>query len=768
LEPVLSSIARFCVRRSRLVVFAIWIPLALLLAVISSAAGPAFETSMDLPSGEGREVNEILSKINTVQAGVSSQIVFRAQDSINDPAIKNDIVNVLEKVAALPNVDVASPYDFPNQMSRDGKIAYATVNVPRGDVSALKPVGDKIIALGTPIVSPALEVQYGGDLFAVFPIPESEALGLLAAIVILVLAFGSVLAMGLPIGVALLGLIVASSIVTLASRIVSMPDAATSMVAMIGIGVGIDYALFIVTRYREALHDGLSVEDAVAEAINTSGRAVLFAGFTVIIALLGLLSIGLSFVSGFAVAMAIGVAIMMIASVTLLPALLSMAGHRVDDTTRAAIVSLIAFVTSGFIAVFAHSLAILGAGIVIALALQGLRFFIPWLRKPLPHRAQNDHQTTVWWRWSRVVQRKPWTSLISASVFLGILAVPMFSLRLGFGDFGNASEDSTVRKAYDIIAEGFGPGFNGPLLVTVTGDTAADPEAVSQFVATLSKTEGVAFAGRMPLESNSVALLTVIPTTAPQDEATTDLVHRLRDDVIPSTNIDAKVGGWTAASIDFSDYLAGRLFFLIGIVLVLSFLLLMAVFRSILVPLKAVFMNLLSVGASYGIIVAVFQWGWASDLIGVGKPGPIEAWAPMFLFAIVFGLSMDYEVFLLSRMKEEFNRTGDNTSAVADGVAATARVITAAALIMVFVFAAFVLGDDRSLKLFGLGMAVAVFLDATIVRMLLVPATMELLGAKNWWIPTWLDRVLPRIDVEGTHHTPAPLAPEEKPEPISV
>ena len=466
--------------------------------------------------------------------------------------------------------------------------------------------------------------------------------------------------------------------------------------------------------------------------------------------------------------MAIGVGIMMIASVTLLPALLSMAGQRVDDTTRAAIVSLIAFVTSGFIAVFAHSLAILGAGIVIAVALQGLRFFIPWLRKPLPHRAQNDHQTTVWWRWSRVVQRKPWTSLISASVLLGILAIPMFSLRLGFGDFGNAAEDSTVRKAYDIIAEGFGPGFNGPLLVTINGETAADPEAVNQFVATLSKTEGVAFASRLPLESSSVALLTVIPTTAPQDEATTDLVHRLRDVVIPATNVDAKVGGWTAASIDFSEYLGGRLFFLIGIVLVLSFLLLMVVFRSILVPLKAVFMNLLSVGAAYGIIVAVFQWGWASDLIGVGKPGPIEAWAPMFLFGIVFGLSMDYEVFLLSRMKEEFNRTGDNTSAVADGVAATARVITAAALIMVFVFAAFVLSDDRSLKLFGLGMAVAVFLDATIVRMLLVPATMELLGAKNWWIPAWLDRVLPRIDVEGTHHTPAPAASEEKPEPISV
>jgi RND superfamily putative drug exporter len=765
---MLISLARFSVRRRRLMVFAIWTPLAILLAISSSAAGPAFETSMDLPSGEARQVNEILEAINTVQAGVSSQIVFRAEGGISDPAVKKNIAQVLEQVAMLPNVEVAGPYDFPNQISREGTIAYATVNVPRGDISALKPVGDKIINIGDAVVSPSLEVQYGGDLFAVFLIPESEALGLLAAIIILVLAFGSVLAMGLPIGVALLGLIIASSIVTLASRIVSMPDAATSMVAMIGLGVGIDYALFIVTRYREALHDGLSVEDAIVEALNTSGRAVLFAGVTVIVALLGLLSIGLAFVSGFAVAMSIGVAVMMVASVTLLPALLAMAGRRVDETTRAAIVSLIAFVVSGFIAVFAHSLAILGAGVAIALALQGLRFVIPWLRKPLPHRAQNDHQSTIWWRWSRVVQRKPWTSLISATALLGLLAVPMFSLRLGFGDFGNASEESTVRKAYDIIAEGFGPGYNGPLLITVEGATASNPGAIEKFVETLNATEGVAFAGRMPLQSDSVALLTLVPKTAPQDEATTDLVHRLRSEVIPPTNIDAKVGGWTAASIDFSDYLAGRLIYLISIVLVLSFILLMAVFRSILVPLKAVFMNLLSVGAAYGVIVAVFQWGWASDLIGVGKPGPIEAWAPMFLFAIVFGLSMDYEVFLLSRIKEEFNRTGDNTSAVADGVAATARVITAAALIMVFVFAAFVLGDDRSLKLFGLGMAVAVFIDATVVRMLLVPATMELLGDRNWWIPAWLDRVLPRIDVEGTHPAVTPSESDAKPKPVSV
>jgi RND superfamily putative drug exporter len=332
------------------------------------------------------------------------------------------------------------------------------------------------------------------------------------------------------------------------------------------------------------------------------------------------------------------------------------------------------------------------------------------------------------------------------------MSAPMFSLRLGFSDNGNADKSTDVRRAYDLISEGFGPGFNGPLYISVGGNTPSDPAAMNQFAATISQAEGIAAAVPVPLPSDEVGLVIAYPTTSPQDEATSDLVHRLRSDVIPATNVDAKVGGFTAGGIDFSDYLSQRLPWLIGIVLVLSFILLMAVFRSILVPLKAVLMNLLSVGAAYGVVVAVFQWGWAGDFFGIGKPGPVEAWAPMFLFAIVFGLSMDYEVFLLSRMKEEYHRTGDNATAVADGVAATARVITAAALIMVCVFAAFVLAPDRQLKLFGMGMAVAVFIDATVVRMLLVPATMELLGDRNWWIPKWLDRVLPRIDVEGTHH----------------
>ena len=752
---MLSSLARFSVRHKRIMVFAIWIPVAIVIAMVSSAKGPAFNTTMEIPASEARQVNDILATVNPEQAGIASQIVFRAEAGINNPAVKKAIETALAEVAKLPNTEIVSPYVLTNQISMKGNIAYAGINVPRTNMADLKPQADKVIAIVDPIMKAAnVDVSYGGDLFATFPMPESEALGILAAIIILVFAFGSVLAMGLPIGVAIMGLLIASSIVTLASHVVTMPDAATSMVAMIGLGVGIDYALFIVTRFREALHDGLSLEESIVEAIDTSGRAVIFAGLTVIIALLGLLSIGLSFVSGFAVAMAIGVAVMMIASVTLLPSLLAMAGSRVDETTYAALYSLIALVASGFVAIFAHNAAILLAGLIVAVAVQLLRFVLPVLRKHLPHRAQNNHQHTVWWKWSRVVQHRPWLSLIGASSILILLAVPMLSLRLGFGDNGNAAKDSTVREAYDTIAEGFGAGFNGPLLLTVTGDKAADKNALASFTKTLTQTENVAYAGQLPLKSDSIALFTVVPKTAPQDEATTDLVHELRKDIIPSTGIDAKVGGWTAASIDFSDYLGGRLPFLISIVLLLSFILLMAVFRSVLVPLKAVLMNLLSVGAAYGVIVAVFQWGWGADAIGIGKSGPIEAWAPMFLFAIVFGLSMDYEVFLLSRMREEFHRTGDNATAVADGVAATARVITAAALIMVCVFAAFVLGEDRSLKLFGLGMATAVFIDATIVRMLLVPATMELLGARNWWIPKWLDKLLPTIDVEGHHHEP--------------
>ncbi len=755
---MLSSLARFCVRHKRIVVFVIWIPLAIAMVLANSALGTDFNTEMAMPSSESRQAESVLARANPNQGGESSQLVFRTTSSIDDPQIKKIISDAISAVDAIDNVDITSPFVLQNQISKNRKVAFSEVNVPRKNIEEYKTLSEEIKVATAPARAAGVEIGYGGAIFQEVQLPESEALGVLAAILILVLAFGSVIAMGLPISIALIGLIIATSIVGIISHFIAVPDAVTSMVGMIGLGVGIDYALFIVTRFREGLHDGLSVEEAVVESIDTSGRAVLFAGITVIVAALGLLTIGLSFVTGLAIGMATAVAVMVIASITLLPALLAMVGERIDTTSRAAVISLIAFVLSGFIAVFTKNLMILSTGVGLAVASQLTRFIIPALRVAIPHRPQNDHQNTIWWRWSRVVQRRPWISFVASSLFLIVLTVPMLSIRLGFGDAGNAPKTADVRKAYDMLSEGFGPGFSGPLYIVITGDTVKESAKLESFLTVINKTPGIAYAGVAPMKNDEVALVMAYPTSAPQDEATTDLVHALRDTVIPSTGVAAQVTGFTAASVDFSDYLAKRLPFLIGIVLLLSFLLLMAVFRSVLVPIKAVLMNLLSVGAAYGVIVAVFQWGWGAELIGVGKPGPIEAWAPMFLFAIVFGLSMDYEVFLLSRIKEEFNRTGDNTSAVADGVAATARVITAAALIMVCVFGAFVLGDDRQLKLFGLGMAVAVFFDATIVRMVLVPATMELLGARNWWMPAWLDRLLPKIDVEGKHHTkPAPI-----------
>ena len=751
---MLRRLASFAVRHKRLMVFGIWLPLTILIAVGSTSIGSNFRTEMAMPSSEARQAEEMLSSVQSGDAGVNGQIVIKTDKTVVDASIKKEFTAALDVIAQIPNVSVKSPYESPSQINQSKTIAFAEISVPRTYTMVdMEKVADKVFAASQNVKDAGITIEYGGQIFETFEMPESEVLGLLAAVIILVIAFGSIIAMGLPIGVALLGLAVASSIVAVVSNFMSMPNEATSMVAMIGLGVGIDYALFIVTRFREAMHDGLSIEDAVVEAIDTSGRAVMFAGITVIVALLGLLSIGLAFVTGFAVAMAIGVAVMMIGSVSLLPALLAMVGTRIESTSWAAVAALGSLVISAMVAVFTHSILFVQIGGAIAAAFIIMRFFVAGLKKPLPHRAQNNHQHTIWWRWSRVVQHHPWRALTVSVVGLGLLAMPMFSLRLGFSDMGNAPEDTSVRKAYDLISEGFGPGFNGPLYIAVGGETAADPQAMQQFAQVIAKTDGVAAAFPAPMPSKEVGLVIAYPKTSPQDEATSDLVHNLRSDIIPATNVYAKVGGFTASGIDFSDYLSKRLPWLIGSVLIVSFFLLMAVFRSILVPLKAVLMNLLSVGAAYGVIVAVFQWGWMADVFGVGKPGPVEAWAPMFLFAIVFGLSMDYEVFLLSRMKEEYNRTGDNFTAVADGVAATARVITAAALIMVCVFAAFVLAPDRQLKLFGMGMAVAVFLDATVVRMLLVPATMELLGDRNWWIPKWLDRVLPKIDVEGSHHT---------------
>jgi RND superfamily putative drug exporter len=750
---ILASVARRCVRH-RWIVIGAWVALLIASNIASGAVGPDYRTDFVLPDSESKDVQDLLAVNSPDRAGFTSQVVVRSEQGVDDPEVVAVFGDVLAEIESKGDITVTSPYDSPSQVSEDGTIAFAQLDIRDSrDFEELQKIGIDIRDFGTELeLPPGVQIEYGGDLFSEFELPESEIYGLIAAVIILIVAFGSVLAMGLPIGTALFGLGIASALVSLGSNFVSMPDFTTAMVAMIGIGVGIDYALFIVTRYRENLRAGAAVDDAVVAAIDTSGRAVLFAGFTVIISLLGLILMGLSFVSGVAIASAVGVALMMAGSLTLLPSLLGLVGTRVDDTTWAALFAVVLVVVGAIVGIVAGQSLVFVVGLVAAIALFGASFFVGSLRGRVPHRVEKPREQQGWYRWSRFIQNRPWPAAIAAVLVLLLLAVPLFSIRLGFGDYGNYPEDTTVRRAYDLVAEGFGPGSNGPLLVSIEGDTAADPPALEAFIASLESTEDVAFVIPTPINAE-VALAIVYPQSAPQDEATTGLVERLRDDVIPASGVDAKVGGLTAASTDFAGFMARRMPLLIGVVLVLSFVLLMAVFRSLLVPLKAVVMNLLSIGAAYGLLVAIFQWGWGMNLIGVDRAGPIEAWVPMFLFAIVFGLSMDYEVFLLSRIKEEYDRTRDNATAVADGLAATARVITAAALIMFCVFGAFVLGDDRSLKLFGLGLALAVLIDATVVRMLLVPATMELLGDRNWWFPAWLDRILPSIAVEG-HDSP--------------
>jgi RND superfamily putative drug exporter len=500
-----------------------------------------------------------------------------------------------------------------------------------------------------------------------------------------------------------------------------VPNFTPQLASMIGIGVGIDYALFIVTRYRSALEQGQEPKEAVVTAMTTAGRAVLFAGLVVVISFLGILLMGFNFVQGVAVGGAAAVFVTMLASITLLPAVLGFVGRNID------------------------------------------RLHIPHLRR----RERTGHESG-WYRWSRLIQRRPVIAFVAGLAVLVALSIPLFSIRLGVADAGNNPDTLSSRRAYDLLSEGFGPGFNGRLLLAAEVNSPADLEVLGALSQDLAATSGVATATPpIPSPEGNAAIITVFPTTAPQDEATDRLVDRLRNDVIPEatggTDVRVLVGGLTAIFKDFSQQAGDRLPVLIIVVIGLSFLLLMAVFRSVLVPIKAAVMNVLSIGAAYGVIVAIFQWGWLRELFGVGKPGPIEAWVPMMLFTILFGLSMDYEIFLLSRIREDYLRTRDNATSVANGVAATGRVITAAAAIMVAVFLSFVIGFDiRQIKLFGLGLAVAVLIDASLVRMVLVPATMELLGDANWWFPRWLDRVVPRLAVEAE-----PEARERPLEPVS-
>ncbi|MFZ6005146.1 MAG: MMPL family transporter [Actinomycetota bacterium] len=775
-----SRVGTWCHDRRRLVL-ALWIAVLFIGNGVAGGIGDAYRQDFSLEGFESTEgfalvESEFVDGSGSPQSG---QIVFEADQGVNDPSVRAAMETMLTEVAGIDDVTgVQSPYapggEFQISARGDstGRIAFATVYLPEDiDFTRAAEIGDELREL-IPQVD-GLRVELGGFLFAEFEQPSAELFGLAFAIVILIVAFGSVTAMGLPVAVALFGIGLGGAFVILASHLMEVPDFAPFVGLMIGLGVGIDYALLIVTRYREQMHAGHDVRESIGIAMDTAGRSVVFAGATVVISLLGMLLMGIGFVGGLGITASVTVAVTVAASTTLLPALLAFAGGNIERTKWRGLVA------AGFVAVAlvgagleAPALILIGVGLAVVTILLG--FVLKPLQAAVQHRPPKPRRETVAYRWSRVIQHRPWTSALGAAAILLVLAIPVVSLRLGFSDESNFAEDTTTKQAYNLIVDGFGKGSTGPIYLVAAVDSADQIgalAAVNETVAADPQVESVL--GPQPNDpSNPTAVRWLVtPTGGPQDEETTQLVNRLRDDLLPSieesAGTDVLVSGLVAANVDMSAYMGERMPIFFGAVLALSFALLMLVFRSLLVPLKAVIMNLLSIGAAYGVIVALFQWGWLSDLTGV-QPGPIETWVPMMLFAVVFGLSMDYEVFLLSRVREEWRRTGDSRTSVADGLAATAKVITAAAAIMVVVFGSFMLEFERTMKMMGTGLATAILFDATIVRMLLVPATMELLGDRNWWLPRWLDSALPNLDVEG-HAEPIPDHPgSTEPEPGSV
>ena len=736
---------------------------------VSRNLGEAYSGDLAIAGTESHDGNDILKQhFSGAGAGPGGTIVFRAEQGVDDPSVRSAMSELFARVDALEGTSVITPYDpfvGPLRISQDsdhaGRVAYADVSLPPGTSGTeAQDMGRTIEELIDELALQSidgLEVEVGGIWFAELRPPESEAIGLAFAIFVLIAVLGSVVAMGATVAAALVTVGIGAAAIIVFSNFMTVPDFAPAIGLMIGLGVGIDYALFIITRYRDALSQGHGREQALVVALDSAGRSVIFAGATVVVSLLGMLFIGIPFVTGFGVAAAATVAVVMVGSVTLLPSLIALLGDRITTTrvrgmVAAALLSVALFGFGAGIEFLSGALP--AALIVLVVGLFG-RDRNP-LRRLLEPRQAPPLRETGWYRLSRAVQARPWAFAIGGTALLVLLAAPVLVLRFGFADESNYSSETTTRKAYDLLVDGFGAGANGPLLVVSEVSGAAQVAELGSLAQAIEATEGVTFVSppipNSPLAPTAAAI-EVRPTTGPQAAETEALVKHLRDAVIPAatagTDLDPVITGLVAVKADVSDFLKSRTAVFFVAVLGASFLLLMAVFRSLVVPIKAVIMNLLSIGAAYGVLVAVFQWGWFGSLVGV-EPGPIEPFMPMMLFAVLFGLSMDYEVFLLSRMKEEYERTGDAVNSVADGLAATARVITAAALIMVFVFGSFVLEDQRAIKMFGLGLAAAVAVDASLVRMLIVPSTMELLGARNWWLPGWLDRILPNLNVEGS------------------
>ncbi|WP_432059965.1 MMPL family transporter [Streptomyces sp. S1] len=710
----MAAIARWCIRH-RLVAVLLWL-LALGGAGTGAIlAGNAYSNDYEVPGTESGRATALLERGFHGLGGDADTIVWHTErGSVRADAVQERMTGVLREVAELPGVAaVTSPYgDAAGRISEDGRTAYATVtfaaqadDVPESQAKAL-------VDTAKGAATDDLRVELGGTVVALTEAPGghvAEVVGVAVAAVVLFLAFGSLAASALPIATALVGVGIAYSGIVLLGHLMTVADFAPMLGMLVGLGVGIDYALFIVTRHRKGLKRGLPVAEAAETAVATTGRAVVFAGATVCIALLGMLILRLSFLNGVAIAASLTVVLTVAASVTLLPALLSLIGTRALSRRER--------------------------------------------RTLAEHGPQPELPTGFAARWSAFVERHPKLLGAVAAVVMTILALPTLSLHLGTSDQGNGPATATTRKAYDLLAEGFGPGVNGPLTLVAGLDGADDRIALDQLPAALSATKGVAAVSPVTYNSSGdTAVLTVVPDSSPQSKATSELVDRLRQDVLPraeaGTSLDVNVGGVTASYDDFAEIIVGKLPLFVGVVIALGCLLLLLAFRSIGIPLKAAAMNVMAVAGAFGVVVTVFQWGWGSELLGLGSAGPIEPFLPVIMVSVLFGLSMDYQVFLVSRMYEEWLETGDNRRAVRVGLAETSRVINSAAVIMISVFLAFVLSGDRVIAMFGIALAAAVALDAFVLRTLLVPALMHLLGGANWWLPKGLDRLLPRISIE--------------------
>jgi putative drug exporter of the RND superfamily len=730
-QGLVARIASWCVAHRRVTVLG-WVALLIATLALSGAVGSRYSESNTLPGTETQRAADLLAKEFPAQAGDTDQIVLHVPSgSITSAAMRARVAPMLARVAHLPHVTgVLSPFGSAGaqEVSRDGRTAFATVLFDQRANSLPKPAIRAVMNTAQAARAPGLQIELGGQAIEQaqgISIGPATAVGLLAATIVLLITFGSLVATGLPIVTALLGLGTAFGLIALGSRVIAMPDVSTQLAAMIGLGVGIDYALFIVTRFRESHRGGAGVQRAVIEAMDTSGRAVLFAGVTVIVALLGMLVLGVSFLAGLAVSSAIAVLLTMLATLTLLPALLSRFGARIAGVRPARV---------------ARRWSVLSS-------LRGARIA----------RRRPASGTAFWERWAQLIRRRPWPAAAAGIAIMLLVASPALSLRLGLSDAGNDPSSTTTRQAYDLLARGFGPGFNGPLIITARTQQPRDAAALGRVASALRGADDVASVSQPRVSaSGQTAVYEVFPRSAPQAPATTALVHTLRGKILPpvarATGATLLVGGPTASGVDFTHVLATKLPVFIAVVVVLAALLLLVVFRSLVIPLQAAAMNLLSIGSALGVTVAVFQKGWLAGLFGI-TAGPIEPWLPVMLFAIVFGLSMDYEVFLVSRIREEWTKRRDASEAVVHGMASTGRVITAAATIMICVFLSFVFGGDRSIKLFGLSLASAVFLDAFVIRCLLLPSVLELLGRSTWQLPSWLGRRLPRLSVE------APQAP---------